>query len=100
MSTNPEIPTAYALYQNYPNPFNPTAIISYELAKDSCVSLKIYDILGREVMTLADEAQPAGYYQKTLNAGRLASGMYIYRLIAMDDQNNHHIFLRKMVILK
>ncbi len=93
-------PQTYTLYQNYPNPFNPTTIISYELAKDSRVSLKIYDILGREVMTLADESQPAGYYQKTFNAGRLASGMYIYRLIATDDQNNHNVFQKKMVILK
>jgi hypothetical protein len=64
------------------------------------VSLKIYDILGRDVMTLADESQPAGYYQKTFNAQRLASGVYIYRLIATDDQNNHHVFQKKMVILK
>ena len=68
-------PQTYMLYQNYPNPFNPSTIISYELAKDSRVSLKIYDILGREVMTLADESQPAAYYQKALNAGRLASGI-------------------------
>jgi len=51
-------------------------------------------------MMLADESQPAGYYQKTLNAQRLASGVYIYRLIATDDQNNHHVFQKKMVILK
>jgi hypothetical protein len=93
-------PKTYTLYQNYPNPFNPSTIISYELAKDSRLSLKIYDILGREVMMLADESQPAGYYQKTLNAQRLASGVYIYRLIATDDQNNHHVFQKKMVMLK
>ena len=93
-------PQVYTLYQNYPNPFNPTTNISYELSRDSRVSLKIYDILGREVMMLADESQPSGYYQKTLNAQRLASGVYIYRLIATDDQNNHHVFQKKMVMLK
>jgi hypothetical protein len=93
-------PQSYELYQNYPNPFNPTTIISYELSKDSRVSLKIYDILGREVMMLADEQQTAGYYQKTFNARQLASGMYIYRLIATDDQNNHHTFQKKMVMVK
>jgi Secretion system C-terminal sorting domain len=93
-------PQTYTLYQNYPNPFNPTTIISYELSKESRVSLKIYDMLGREVMMLTDEQQPAGYYQKTLNAQRLASGVYFYRLIAADDQNNHHIFQKKMVMLK
>jgi len=93
-------PQTYTLYQNYPNPFNPTTIISYELSKDSRVSLKIYDILGREVMMLADESQPAGYYQKTFNAQQLASGVYIYRLIATDEQNNHHVFQKKMLMLK
>jgi len=93
-------PQVYTLYQNYPNPFNPTTNISYELSNDSRVSLRIYDILGREVMMLADEQQPAGYYQKTINAKRLASGVYIYRLIATDDQNKQHIFQKKMVMLK
>ena len=53
-----------AFLANYPNPYNPTTIISYELSKDSRVSLKIYDmyLFGREVMILADESQPAGYY--------------------------------------
>jgi hypothetical protein len=93
-------PQTYTLYQNFPNPFNPTTIISYELSKDSRVQLKIYDILGREVMMLADEQQVAGFYQKTFNASRLASGVYIYRLIAVDDQNKQHVFQKKMVMLK
>ncbi len=93
-------PQTYTLYQNYPNPFNPTTTISYELAKDSRLSLKIYDILGREVMMIADEQQPAGYYQKTLNAQGFASGVYIYRIIATDDQNNHHVFQKKMMMVK
>jgi hypothetical protein len=93
-------PQTFTLYQNFPNPFNPTTVISYELSKDSRVHLKIYDMLGREVMMLADEQQPAGYYQKTFNASRLASGVYFYRLIATDDQNQQHVFQKKMVMLK
>jgi hypothetical protein len=93
-------PKTYTLYQNYPNPFNPTTIVSYELSNDSRVSLKVYDILSREVMMLADEQQVAGFYQKTFNASRLASGVYIYRLIATDDQNQQHVFQKKMVMLK
>jgi hypothetical protein len=94
------VPKVFALNQNYPNPFNPTTTISYELSKDSRACLKIYDILGRDVMMLVDEQQTAGYYQKTFNAHGLASGVYIYRLIAMDDQNNCHVFQKKMLILK
>ena len=93
-------PQTFTLYQNYPNPFNPTTVISYELSKDSRVQLKIYDMLGREVTMLADEQQPAGYYQKTFNASRFASGVYIYRLIATDDQNKQHVFQKKMLMLK
>ena len=93
-------PQTFTLYQNFPNPFNPTTIISYELSKDSRVHLKVYDMLGREVMMLADEQQVAGFYQKTFNASRLASGVYIYRLIAVDDQNQQHVFQKKMVMLK
>jgi hypothetical protein len=93
-------PQTFTLYQNFPNPFNPTTVISYDLSKDSRVHLKIYDMLGREVMMLADEQQVAGFYQKTFNASRLASGVYIYRLIAVDDQNKQHVFQKKMVMLK
>jgi hypothetical protein len=93
-------PQTFTLYQNFPNPFNPTTVISYELSKDSRVHLKIYDMLGREVMMLADEQQVAGFYQKTFNASRFASGVYIYRLIATDDQKKQHVFQKKMVMLK
>jgi hypothetical protein len=100
-------PMTYALYQNYPNPFNPTTAISYQLMANSHVSLKIYDIIGREVISLVNEQQEAGYYQKTFNASQLASGMYIYQLIAIDQENNgnpsfrdKHIFQKKMMLLR
>ncbi|MFA3783610.1 T9SS type A sorting domain-containing protein [Melioribacteraceae bacterium 4301-Me] len=77
-----ESPTEYKLEQNYPNPFNPETVIGYQLPVSSKVTLKIYDILGREVVTLVDERQEVGYYEKKFNAENLASGMYIYRLTA------------------
>jgi flagellar hook assembly protein FlgD len=74
----------YKLHQNYPNPFNPATVISYKLKVKSEVVLKIYDILGREVITLVDEQKPAGtysvYWDGTNSAGQqVSSGVYFYR---------------------
>ncbi len=88
-------PATYQLLQNYPNPFNPTTTLSYQLSEPSHVNLKVYDILGREVITLVDEQQDAGYYQKVFNAQRLSSGIYFERLIATDGNNNKHVSRKK-----
>jgi hypothetical protein len=93
-------PANYELFQNYPNPFNPTTVINYQLSSDSRVALKIYDMLGREVANPVNEQQGAGYHQTTIDAHSLASGTYIYRFIALDEQNNRHVFQKKMVVLK
>jgi hypothetical protein len=96
-------PTTYELLQNYPNPFNPTTTIEYQLPGTGTrynVSLKVYDVIGREVANLVSEQQEPGYYQKTFNASRYASGMYIYRLVATDDQNKQHVFKKKMVLVR
>jgi hypothetical protein len=96
-------PMTYELCQNYPNPFNPSTTIEYQLPGTGArftVSLKIYDVIGREVISLVNEQQEPGYYQKTFNASQLASGMYIYQLIAIDQQNNKHTFQKKMMLLK
>ncbi len=90
----------YQLQQNYPNPFNSTTIISYQLPTVSRVLLKVYDILGREAMQLVNEQQEAGYHQTILNAHRLTSGLYMYRLLATDEQSNQHTFQKKMLLLK
>ena len=76
------IPAAYSLSQNYPNPFNPVTRISYDLPSRSRVEIKVMDVLGREVATLAKGEQPAGRYTVPLDASRLASGVYFYRLAA------------------
>jgi hypothetical protein len=86
---------SYALSQNYPNPFNPTTTIQYVLANAGNVSLKVYDILGREVATLINGRQDAGEYTVQFNAANLASGIYFYRL-----QAGNFVQTRKMMLVK
>jgi hypothetical protein len=96
-------PMTYKLFQNYPNPFNPTTTIEYQLPGNGTryiVSLRVYDVIGREIASLVNEQQEPGYYQKTFDAGKYASGVYIYRLIATDELNNKHIIQKKMVLLR
>lgn len=73
-------PSQFTLYQNYPNPFNPSTEISYQVPGVSNVTLKVYDILGREVATLVNEVKHAGVYTTRWNAISFASGIYFYRL--------------------
>ncbi len=75
-------PKTYALEQNYPNPFNPSTTISYRLPKQSHVTLKVFDMLGREVATLVNGIEPPGYKSINFSVQRLASGVYYYRIIA------------------
>jgi hypothetical protein len=90
-----EVPTGFSLFQNYPNPFNPTTTISYELSANSFVSLKVYDVLGREVTTLVAKTQTAGNHSVTLDASNLPSGVYLYRLQAGIYSNTKKLLLLK-----
>ena len=74
------IPETYSLLQNYPNPFNPVTKIDFEIPKQGLVTLKIYDVLGREVTTLVNEMKSAGSYSIDFNASGLSSGIYFYKL--------------------
>ncbi len=76
------IPEHITLSQNYPNPFNPSTRIRYQLTSSGVVSLKVYDLLGKEVATLSEGLKHAGEYTVTWNAGDIASGVYIYKLTA------------------
>ena len=76
------LPSRYSLLQNYPNPFNPTTTISFALPKKSIVSLKIYDVIGKEVATVVNTQLESGYYSYVWNATSIPSGMYFYRLQA------------------
>jgi hypothetical protein len=93
--SRPERPTAFMLEQNYPNPFNPTTVIEYELPTSSQVSLKIFDVLGREVATLVSARQEAGRYAASFNASGLTSGMYFYQL-----QAGTFVQTKKMLLIK
>jgi hypothetical protein len=77
------LPTVYALHQNYPNPFNPTTIVSFSVPHSSFVSVKVYDVLGREIRTLVSENLQAGRYEKIFSAEGLASGVYYCRMSAV-----------------
>jgi hypothetical protein len=86
---------SFTLVQNYPNPFNPSTTIQFSIPQSSKVTLKIFDILGREVSTLINENKSAGNYWVNFDASGLASGMYIYRLTAGD-----YTASKKMMLLK
>ena len=96
------LPKSFALFQNYPNPFNPTTAISYQLSAASNVTLKVYDILGREVATLVNGRETAGNYSVTFNGSRLASGVYFYRLDAVptDPVRRTFVSVKRFVLLK
>ncbi|HEY9165992.1 MAG TPA: T9SS type A sorting domain-containing protein [Candidatus Kryptonia bacterium] len=89
------VPKSYQLYPNYPNPFNPSTMISYDIPANNFVTLKIYDILGREVQTLVNQKQIAGKYGVRFDASRLASGIYFYRMVA-----GSYVSTRKMILIK
>ncbi|MCX6165871.1 MAG: T9SS type A sorting domain-containing protein, partial [Ignavibacteriae bacterium] len=93
-------PSKFALYQNYPNPFNPSTNIKYQLAKNSNVTLKIYDILGKEIATLVNEFQRAGTYEKQFSINQysgivISSGIYFCKLQTEDFAD-----IKKMLMIK
>lgn len=93
--TGNSVPGDFKLYQNYPNPFNPNTIIKYRLSMVNFVSLKVFDVLGKEVSTLVNEEQIAGSYEVEFDAGSLSGGIYFYRL-SVNDFNE----TKTMVVLK
>lgn len=95
VSARAGLPADFALYQNYPNPFNPTTVISYGVPADGQVTLKVYDVLGREVSTLVNHFQRSGRYSVTFDASLLASGLYVCSLTS-----GGHTAARRMVLMK
>ncbi len=92
---NNNAPLTFALRQNYPNPFNPSTTIAFELPSRSLVSLKIFDLLGREVSTIVSGELQAGTYTRQWNAATMSSGVYFYRL-----QAGSFIETKKLLLLK
>jgi Secretion system C-terminal sorting domain len=95
------LPTEFLLLQNFPNPFNPSTTIRYQLPVASHITLKVYDVLGREVAVLVDELQEAGSKSVVLNADRLASGTYFYRLQVspMDGRESGSLVTTRKLLL-
>jgi len=89
------LPLEYSLEQNYPNPFNPTTTISYSIPADNFVTIKLYDVLGNEVITLVNEQKQAGRYEMLFNASNIASGVYYYQI-----NSGTFAQTRKLMLLK
>jgi hypothetical protein len=89
------LPKNFSLSQNYPNPFNPATKIDFDIPYDSYVTVKIFDITGREMKTLLNEKRTAGYYTLDINSGNLSSGVYFYRMTA--DKFSE---VKRMLIIK
>jgi hypothetical protein len=94
-------PKVYKLEQNFPNPFNPSTMIYYDLPQESHVRIMVYDILGREVRSLVDEQESAGYQKVRFDVQGVASGVYIYRMQAHPLKGGKTFSdVKKMVVLK
>ena len=89
------IPLEFSLEQNYPNPFNPNTIISFSILERANVNLKVYDILGNEIVTLINEETEAGSYNINFNANVLPTGVYFYQLVS-----NEYVETKKMLLIK
>jgi hypothetical protein len=92
---NSDVPEDYSISQNYPNPFNPSTEIEFNLPESGLTTLKVFDILGKEITTLVNEQMQAGNYKLTFDASNLPSGIYFYSLHA-----NDFVSTKKMVLLK
>ncbi|MFH2029573.1 MAG: T9SS type A sorting domain-containing protein, partial [Bacteroidota bacterium] len=92
---NSIIPEQFSLSQNYPNPFNPSTVIKFQVPSSKFIKLQVYDILGREVQTLANEKLLPGNYTINFDAGGLASGVYLYRLTTVNFSQT-----KKMILLR
>ncbi|MDQ3022584.1 MAG: T9SS type A sorting domain-containing protein [Bacteroidota bacterium] len=93
------VPAKFDLPQNYPNPFNPSTNINYDLPFDGTVSIKIFDMAGKEVATIVNEVKTAGYYTINFKASNLSSGVYFYRILA-DANGQNFLSTKKMMLIK
>jgi photosystem II stability/assembly factor-like uncharacterized protein len=96
---NVGVPAKFDLSQNYPNPFNPATSINFDLPFDGKVSIKVFDMSGKEVSTLVNDIKTAGYYTINFNASNIASGVYFYRLSAEGNGQNF-VSTKKMMLVK
>jgi len=90
-----EVPSNFSLSQNYPNPFNPTTSIQYKVSKETTVSIKVFDIGGREIETLVNDKHSPGIYEVNWNAAKYSSGVYFYKL-----ETENFSETKKMILVK
>ena len=96
-----QIPDGFTLDQNYPNPFNPSTNIKYQLPAKSNITIKVFDITGKEVASLQNKTEEAGYHEVTYKADGLSSGVYFYTIIASSvDGKNNFSSTKKMLLMK
>jgi len=95
IASDMEIPTVYELGQNYPNPFNPSTVIKFSLPESGLVTLKVFNILGQEIMTLVNEVRAVGNYEVSFDASNLTTGMYVYRI-----ESGEFTATKKMMLVK
>lgn len=100
ITNNSELLNSYYLSQNYPNPFNPVTKIQFNLPVSGNVSLKIYDMLGKEVKTLVNNFTPAGTYNISFDGSNLSSGVYFYKLEVSGQEGNNFVMTKRMVLIK
>lgn len=93
-------PSSFLLFDNYPNPFNPSTTIDFLISEKSFVTLKVYDMLGREIAELVNEELQTGSFEKTFDASSLSSGVYIYRITAIKDGKILFNESRQMLMIK
>ncbi len=95
------IPNEFNLYQNYPNPFNPTTIFRFAIPKESTVKIELFSSQGELVNVVESSERKPGYYEVDLNMSNLASGIYLYRIIAIPmDSSDPYIQTKKFVLMK
>jgi hypothetical protein len=95
VETGDKLISGFSLHQNFPNPFNPSTSMQYTIGSRQFVTLKVYDLLGREVATLVNEEKPAGEYEVEFDGSNLPSGIYFYQLKA-----GSFVETKKMILLK
>ncbi len=94
------IPTISALQQNFPNPFNNSTVIRYTVEQQSDVTIKVFDISGREVVTLVNESKQPGMFSVGFANNNIASGTYLYRMISKNSEGKSVVETKKMTVMK
>lgn len=102
-SNGNNLPSVFKLSQNYPNPFNPSTTISFTVPQPSEITLKVYNLLGSEIQTLAQGIYPAGAYEKSWDASNISTGIYFYQLQARKlsaDKSEIYTETKRLILLK